>query len=779
MKQTQINSLLNSFFISHEELERREALQEFANSVSDIIVSEFANNYLLNNPYLSVYLSHTDGNMLLKKIKVFVAFVLTAPVNETYVNRIHEIGILHYSIKLEPAKVSYGFWAINEVLNKLADTNPLVKEYRSFISKLLKFVEHLMNDGYYISQKKQELNASNTLQGINAQNELYIGLNIHKLNAKKVSLAIADSTNIHLLEDINEDEKLCSFGKILQGLKGDKQYEYILGTSSDEVDTIHAQWHQEFRDIKSSIASNDTSQLQIHNKKINSLTQELSSILDNSLQNSLQDGQFSLKAGIKAMQKMTDLFYNKDYNSVGTNDIQESIYNALNSAILSEFSWAIQDISIHTKTPDAADHILKQIRYGSTNFFILIEIKQAQNTSYINEIIHLLLEVLELHFYVQEREISLVRFADEAEGANKSKDMFLANMSHELRTPINAITGFSQILMMKKDTPDTVKKYVEKINIAGNNLLDLVNTILDFAKLESGKMQFTPSLSNISNVLREVQTLVGPLAEKKNIQLHMPNIVSLNLYIDNTLFKQVLINLLTNAIKFTHKEGNIDLNIEYNESKHVYTFQIKDNGIGISKENIDKLFQSFSQIDNAYQKEHKGSGLGLMICKSIVEELHKGKIWAESVEGQGSSFFIDMPTPMIESHTYTVDKAPKNALHALIVEDSPEYQNILIDNLQNTHTLTITDTINKAKELITKNNYDFLILDFFLTDGISSEILQYMEEEGIDIPSIIISAEDEIHISSSLSGSSNLECIINKKNIQEICASIRGKSTHE
>ena len=168
-----------------------------------------------------------------------------------------------------------------------------------------------------------------------------------------------------------------------------------------------------------------------------------------------------------------------------------------------------------------------------------------------------------------------------------------------------------------------------------------------------------------------------------------------------------------------------------------------------------------------------------MISKNIVEELHKGKLWVESIKDKGSSFFIQMPTPMIESHTYSVNNAPQGAAHILVVEDSPEYQKILIDSLQDTHTMTITDTINKAKELISKNHYNFLILDFFLTDGISSEILQFMEEENIFVPAIVISAEDELHISSSLSGSSNLECIINKKDIHQICASIRGEIVNE
>jgi len=168
-----------------------------------------------------------------------------------------------------------------------------------------------------------------------------------------------------------------------------------------------------------------------------------------------------------------------------------------------------------------------------------------------------------------------------------------------------------------------------------------------------------------------------------------------------------------------------------------------------------------------------------MISKNIIEDLHKGKIWVESVKGKGSSFFIEMSTPMIESNTYSINKAPKGSKNILIVEDSPEYQKILISNLEDTHTLTITDTVNKAKELIDEIKYDFLILDFFLTDGISSEILQFMESENISIPSIIISAEDEIHISSSLGGSTNLECIMNKKDIHKICASIRGEAYSE
>ena len=772
MNQDKIDSLLDSFFITQEDLASRAVFKEFANSLSDIIIDEFANNYLLNNPHLSVYLAHTDGSMLLKKIKEFLSFTLTAPVDEEYVKRIHFIGSIHYSIKLEPAKVSYGFWALGEILDKMSLVNEIVKDNRVLISKLLRFIEHLMNDGFYIQKEKQHKSFEKDFKGFNAQNELYVGFNIHKLNMQKISIAVA-SGDISVLKDIEENSSLCIFGKVIHELKSDKKYEYVLGFSAKNIEEVHHRWHEEYVGIKASMLCGDREKTDSHHKNLESLTNSLKDILDTTLKNSLEDGQLSLNSGIRAMKKMTDLFYEKNNTNLDINNLAVSLSKTVKDAVLSELGWAIEDMQVSEDSySDNEYSVIKQIRYKAHNIFIGIKLKDGQDSSYLTEMINLLLEVLDLHLSVKERELSLITFADKAESANKAKDMFLANMSHELRTPLNAITGFSQILMMKKDTPDSVKKYVEKINIAGNNLLDLVNTILDFAKLEAGKMQFSPSLSNISDVLKEVQTLISPLSSKKDITLKMPNIISLNLYIDKILFKQVLINLLTNAVKFTQNGGEVSLSIEYNADKHRYIFEVKDNGVGLSSEAISKLFQAFSQIDNSYQKQQQGTGLGLMISKKIIEELHKGVIWVESEEEKGSSFFIAMPTPMIESHTYSVTEAPEDAQSVLVVEDSENYQKLIIEHLKETHNLTLTDTINRAKELLSEEKYDFIILDFFLTDGISSEILQFMEEENIQTSAIVISAEDEIHISSSLANSSNLECIMNKQNITEICAAL-------
>ena len=774
MNQNQINALLKDFFITEEELKSREIFQEFSNSLSDIIIDEFAQNYLLNNPTLSVYLAHTDGSMLLKKIKGFLAFAFTAPVDEEYVKRIHFIGSIHHSIKLDPSKVSYGFWALNEILNKMAGVNEIVRENRILLSKLLRFIERLMNDGFYIVQERLKKNDEDEFQGFNAQNELYVGFNLHKLNMKKISLAI-QNRDVQVLESIEEESSNCAFGKIIHELNGNEKHEFILGFNASSIEEAHDQWHKEYVKIKGAIAIKDDQSIEQTSEKLKSLTAELEETLDKTLKDSLEDGHLSLNSGIQAMKKMTNLFYEKTY--VMEENLESFLSKIVKDVVLAEFSWALEEARVENENVFEEEYaIVKRIRYETKNAFIGVKLKKEHNGGYLIKMINLLFEALSLHLSVKEREASLITFADKAENANKSKDVFLANMSHELRTPLNAITGFSQILMMKKETPQSVKKYVEKINIAGNNLLDLVNTILDFAKLEAGKMQFNPSLSNISNVLNEVNTLISPLASNKEITLKMPNIVSLNLYIDKVLFKQVLINLLTNAVKFTPKGGDVSLSVVYDSAKHKYVFEVKDNGVGLSQESITKLFQAFSQVENSYQKEHKGTGLGLMISKKIVEELHKGIIWVESEEGKGSSFFVSMPTPMVESHTYYVKEAPKDAKSVLVVEDSESYQKILIEHLKETHNLTLTDTINKAKNLLVKERYDFIILDFFLTDGISSEILEFMEEENIGTSVIVISAEDEIHISSSLANFSNLECIINKKNVLEICASLRGEA---
>jgi len=228
----------------------------------------------------------------------------------------------------------------------------------------------------------------------------------------------------------------------------------------------------------------------------------------------------------------------------------------------------------------------------------------------------------------------------QAQEANRAKDAFLSSMSHELRTPLNAIIGFSQILMMKKDTPDSIRSFVEKINISGKNLLSLVNTILDFSKIEAGKMDVDKTSFSINDLIQEVNVLIEPMAAIKKIACLVEVDDEIEICADRQLIKQVLINLMSNAIKFSPIAESVTFVHRHETSREL--FIICDHGHGIPKDKIATLFDPFTQIREHQNDAMKGTGLGLSIVKKIIE-LHEGEIWVESVVGEGSKFFFSLP----------------------------------------------------------------------------------------------------------------------------------------
>jgi PAS domain S-box-containing protein len=236
---------------------------------------------------------------------------------------------------------------------------------------------------------------------------------------------------------------------------------------------------------------------------------------------------------------------------------------------------------------------------------------------------------------------NLHKAVDEANKAERSKSRFLANMSHELRTPLNAIIGFSQILQRRKTLQDKDRDYVEKINLSGQNLLTLVNSILDFSKMDENEMQYNPSDVIIRTLFEEVLIMSETEIHKKNISIKMFEVdESEHLYADRQLLKQALINILSNAVKFSKQNGTIEITHRVENSKNI--FGICDNGEGISKEEISSLFTPFKQGENAYHNAQKGTGLGLAITHKIITELHSGEIWVESELGEGACFYISL-----------------------------------------------------------------------------------------------------------------------------------------
>jgi signal transduction histidine kinase len=232
----------------------------------------------------------------------------------------------------------------------------------------------------------------------------------------------------------------------------------------------------------------------------------------------------------------------------------------------------------------------------------------------------------------------------EAEMASKHKSTFLANMSHELRTPLNSIIGFSQVLTYNKLLDDKSKGYVEKILISGRNLLTLVNTILDFSKIEAGKMEGDLKLISLGGLFMESSVIVEANLKNKNMTIDFDsNINDIEIYGDGQLIKQVMINLLSNAIKFSPKDSKVVVRHFFDAENNCDKIEIMDQGVGISIQDQAKLFNAFEQVDSSKKGFIEGTGLGLALCKKIVEDVHKGNIGVESQEGHGSTFWFTLP----------------------------------------------------------------------------------------------------------------------------------------
>ena len=232
--------------------------------------------------------------------------------------------------------------------------------------------------------------------------------------------------------------------------------------------------------------------------------------------------------------------------------------------------------------------------------------------------------------------------------ASRLKSQFLANMSHELRTPLNSIIGFSKVLLNRLDGELTERQeaYIRSVHNSSRHLLELINGILDFSRIEAGKFEMRPEkvdmLSLVDECIESSLSLVRDkrLKIEKDVPLDLPEVLA-----DRTRIKQVLLNLMSNAIKFT-AAGKILVHVRREpEAIHV---SVADTGIGISSVDLTRLFEPFQRLDNPLAQQADGTGLGLAISKKFVE-LHRGHIWAESRESQGSTFHFTLPLAAVAS----------------------------------------------------------------------------------------------------------------------------------
>lgn len=246
---------------------------------------------------------------------------------------------------------------------------------------------------------------------------------------------------------------------------------------------------------------------------------------------------------------------------------------------------------------------------------------------------------------VNERTKELSQTLKTIEEISKKKTEFISAVSHELRTPLTSIKGYAAILMTGKIgvIPEPVKERLLKINTHSDNLVKLINDLLDISRIESGRVEMTTTLLPIKPMLDNVVDLLTPQLRDKNIRLEQKTPQDIpNAEIDRSQYERVFINLISNAIKFTPTNGCITIQVDLDHKKEEFVFSVADTGIGISKENLDKIFDEFFRADNEINLSVKGTGLGLALAKNIVEA-HFGRMWITSTPNIGTTFYFTLP----------------------------------------------------------------------------------------------------------------------------------------
>ncbi|MEA3521600.1 MAG: response regulator, partial [Campylobacterota bacterium] len=390
------------------------------------------------------------------------------------------------------------------------------------------------------------------------------------------------------------------------------------------------------------------------------------------------------------------------------------------------------------------NYFVETIRLGIEGY-LLKPIEIDQFDFMIEKTLEKIILEKERQYYEEE----LIHSNRQLELIAKAKDEFLANMSHEIRTPMNAIIGLSYILL-QGDLKPKQEDYINKIHTSGNLLLGIINDILDFSKIEAGKLDIENIDFSLSSVLNNVSNIIGSKAKEKNLEL----IFDIEQNLPSTFrgdpirLGQIIINLMSNAIKFTN-EGEVNLRIrtqEISAIKEIIKFEVIDTGIGIKDEDLRRLFDSFAQADSSVNRQYGGTGLGLSISKQLVE-LMGGDIEVESEYGSGSHFSFSVEFEAIGNREIENFELPSSILSnkkVLIINQNSSTSSALSKILSSfSYDCVLASTIEEAEALIEANKFASIYIEREMLLHCSAEKIPYYKQIKIIILESVFEFEND------------------------------------
>ena len=340
-----------------------------------------------------------------------------------------------------------------------------------------------------------------------------------------------------------------------------------------------------------------------------------------------------------------------------------------------------------------------------------------------------------------------------AETANRAKSTFLSNMSHDIRTPMNAIIGFTTLAVSNIDDKKRVRDYLGKILSSSNHLLSLINDILDMSRIESGKIHLEETEVSLSDVLHDLKTIISGQIYAKQLDLYMDamDVKDEDVYCDKTRLNQVLLNLLSNAVKFTPAGGTVSVRLKQFpgtvKDSGLYEIRVKDNGIGMSKEFVKKIFSPFERERTSTVSRTQGTGLGMAITKNIVDMMG-GTIEVQTEQGKGTEFIVRLPFRIHFKQHHTEKIAELEGLKALVVDDDfntcDSVTKMLVRiGMRSEWTLSGKEAVLRARQSMELGDaFHAYIIDWRLPDMNGIEVTRQIRSLGDDTPIIILTAYD-------------------------------------